>query len=101
MKSLKSNELESLAGDHDVTFASGDYVKFEIKNDATGDSEWMWLKVDRCDDPNRLVFGWLDSEPTHTAQDIGAEAFDPCWIDSMPASCSAPTCCLVRLALVS
>lgn len=36
MKSHKSNELESLAGDHDVTFASGDYVKFEIKNDGYG-----------------------------------------------------------------
>ena len=70
MKPHKSNELESLAGDHDVTFASGDYVKFEIKNDATGESEWMWLKVDRCDDPNRLVFGWLDSEPVVFSSDL-------------------------------
>ena len=69
MKSHKSNELESLAGDHDVTFAAGD-VKFEIKNDATGESEWMWLTVDRCDDPNRLVFGWLDSEPVVFSSDL-------------------------------
>ena len=63
MKSYKSSELESFGGDLDMIFTTGDYVKFEIKNDATGESEWMWLKVDRCDEPNRLVFGWLDSEP--------------------------------------
>jgi hypothetical protein len=45
-----------------VTFAAGDHVKFEIKNDATGESEWMWLRVDYCDEPKRLVFGWLDSQ---------------------------------------
>jgi len=70
MKSLKGNALESLAGDHNVTFAAGDYVKFEIKNDVTGESEWMWLKVDRCDEPNRLVFGWLDSEPVVFNSDL-------------------------------
>ena len=46
-----------------VTFAAGDHVKFEIKNEATADSEWMWLRVDSCDESKRLVFGRLDSEP--------------------------------------
>jgi hypothetical protein len=46
------------------------YVKSEIKNDATGESEWMWLKVDRCDEPNRFVFGWLDSEPVVFSSDL-------------------------------
>jgi hypothetical protein len=70
MKSRRSNELESLAGDHHVTFAAGDYVKFEIKNDATGESEWVWLRVDHCDELNRLVFGWLDSEPVVFTTDL-------------------------------
>lgn len=26
-------------------------------------SEWMWLRVDNCDDEKRLVYGRLDSEP--------------------------------------
>jgi hypothetical protein len=46
-----------------VTFAAGDYVKFEIRNEATGEAEWMWLRVDYCDESNRRVFGWLDSDP--------------------------------------
>jgi len=41
----------------------GDYVKVEFRDERTGDSEWMWVKVDYCDDANRLVFGWLDNEP--------------------------------------
>lgn len=57
------NMLESSIGARDVAFTAGDCVKFEIKNDATGESEWMWLRVDYCDDAKRLVFGWLDSEP--------------------------------------
>jgi hypothetical protein len=56
-----------------VTFAAGDYVKFEIRNEATGESEWMWLRVDYCDESNRRVFGWLDSEPAifHTKLKLG------------------------------
>jgi hypothetical protein len=46
-----------------MDIAAGDYVKFEIKNEATGESEWMWLRVDYSDDEKKLVFGWLDSEP--------------------------------------
>jgi hypothetical protein len=65
-----SRVLDSLAGDRVVTFAPGDYVKFEIKNDATGESEWMWLRVDYCDESRRLVFGWLDSEPVAFTEDL-------------------------------
>jgi len=46
-----------------VTFATGDFIKFEIKNDVTGESEWMWLHVDSCDESRRLVFGRLDCNP--------------------------------------
>jgi hypothetical protein len=46
-----------------ATFHPGDYIKFEINDEQTGQSEWMWLRIDRCDEPNRIVFGWLDSQP--------------------------------------
>ncbi len=44
-------------------FESGDYVKFEIKDDKTGAAEWMWLRVDSVDESRRVVHGWLDSQP--------------------------------------
>jgi len=50
-------------GDRTVKFEPGDYVKFEIKDDKTGEAEWMWLRIDYCDEPNKMVFGWLDSQP--------------------------------------
>jgi hypothetical protein len=42
-------------------FESGDYVKFEIKDDKTGAAEWMWLRVDSVDESRKDVHGWLDS----------------------------------------
>jgi hypothetical protein len=53
-----------------MSFAAGDYVKFEIKNDATGESEWMWLRVEHSDESKKLVFGWLDSETIVFAADL-------------------------------
>ena len=44
-------------------FEKGDYVKVEFKDAATGESEWMWVRVEQCDDARRLVFGTLDNEP--------------------------------------
>ena len=41
----------------------GDQVKVEFADEHSGESEWMWVKVDHSDDENRLVFGTLDSEP--------------------------------------
>jgi len=38
-----------------VGFESGDYVKFEIKDDKTGAAEWMWLRVDSADESRRVV----------------------------------------------
>lgn len=46
-----------------ATFAPGDYVKAEFKSDSAGENEWMWVKVELCDEQNQLVFGWLDSQP--------------------------------------
>jgi hypothetical protein len=45
-----------------VKLEQGDYVKFEIKDDKSGETEWMWLRIDYCDEPNRIVFGWLDTQ---------------------------------------
>jgi len=44
-------------------YNKGDHVKIEVVNENSGESEWMWLLVERSDDPDRLVFGKLDSEP--------------------------------------
>jgi uncharacterized protein YegJ (DUF2314 family) len=44
-------------------YNKGDHVKFEVVNELSGEREWMWLLVERCDDQKRLVFGQLDSEP--------------------------------------
>jgi hypothetical protein len=55
--------LECLAGGAFVPFESGDYIKFEIRDEKTGESEWMWLRVDYCDEANKVAFGWLDSPP--------------------------------------
>ena len=43
---------------------TGDYVKFEVRDSRENkQAEWLWLRVDRCDEKNRVVFGSLDSEP--------------------------------------
>ncbi len=41
----------------------GDLLKVEFTDDSSGESEWMWVKVDRCDDERRIVYGRLDNEP--------------------------------------
>jgi len=46
-----------------AAYEAGDYVKVELTDEATGESEWLWMRVERCDDTNRLVFGRLDNEP--------------------------------------
>lgn len=53
-----------------MEFEAGDYIKFQIEDDTKGESEWMWLRVDYCDERNRLVYGWLDSEPVVFTTDL-------------------------------
>jgi hypothetical protein len=50
-------------------YEPGDYVKAEFPDTTTGISEWMWVKVDHCDDARRLVFGTLDNEPVNDYSD--------------------------------
>ena len=44
-------------------YKQGDYVKVEFHDDLSHQSEWMWVKVERSDDLDRIVFGMLDNEP--------------------------------------
>jgi len=44
-------------------YHEGDHVKFEVKDEQSGDLEWIWLLVDHSDDEQQVVFGQLDSEP--------------------------------------
>jgi uncharacterized protein YegJ (DUF2314 family) len=41
----------------------GDHVKVELADENSGESEWVWVKVDHSDDEGKLVFGTLDSQP--------------------------------------
>jgi hypothetical protein len=46
-----------------ATYEQGDFVKVEFPDDATGVGEWMWVRVDYCDDEKRLIFGALENVP--------------------------------------
>ena len=48
---------------HEGHCQPGDYVKVEFRDEASDVGEWMWLRVDRCDDEKQLVYGTLDNEP--------------------------------------
>src|ERR1700722_7589011 len=55
-------------------YQPGDHVKVEFADDASGESEWMWLQVDSSDDQSRIVFGRLDSQPVvHSELKVGQE----------------------------
>lgn len=48
-------------------FQPGEHIKAEFRDERSGESEWMWVEVESCDDERRLVFGHLDSQPViHT-----------------------------------
>lgn len=55
--------LKFAYGDRIVKFEPGDYVKFEIRDDKTSEAEWVWLRIDYCDELNKMIFGRLDSQP--------------------------------------
>jgi hypothetical protein len=54
----------------------GDFVKVEFPGDAGMPSEWMWVRVSRCDEEKQLVIGTLDNEPLNDYDDkikLGSE----------------------------
>jgi hypothetical protein len=44
-------------------YERGDYVKAEVQDEATSESELMWVRVEWTDESKRLVVGTLESEP--------------------------------------
>jgi hypothetical protein len=44
-------------------YEAGDYVKVELSDERESESEWVWVKVEGCDEENRLIFGRLDNAP--------------------------------------
>lgn len=48
-------------------YKKGDYVKVEFPDEATGASEWMWVRVHSCDDTKQVIFGTLDNSPVNDA----------------------------------
>jgi hypothetical protein len=59
-----------------ATYDRGDYVKVEFPDQVTGVSEWMWVRVEACDDKRQLVIGRLDNEPLNDydgAIELGSE----------------------------
>lgn len=52
-------------------YQAGDYVKVEFKGGATGESEWMWVEVESCDDEKRVLFGRLDNTPVVHSDRLG------------------------------
>lgn len=46
-------------------YQPGDYVKVEFPDEATGVGEWMWVRIRRCDNEKRLIYGMLDNKPVN------------------------------------
>jgi hypothetical protein len=44
-------------------YEQGDYVKVEFPDESTGIGEWMWVRVEVCDDNRKQIIGRLDNEP--------------------------------------
>jgi hypothetical protein len=44
-------------------YQRGDYIKVEFPDETTGVGEWMWVRVEVCDDKRKVVTGRLDNEP--------------------------------------
>jgi hypothetical protein len=44
-------------------YATGDHINAEFRDQQSGESEWMWVRVQTDDPAQRVVFGVLDSEP--------------------------------------
>ena len=57
-----------------ASYERGDYIKVEFEsNDGVLPGEWMWVRVARCDEQRRLIFGSLDNEPLEGEVELGQE----------------------------
>lgn len=50
------------------TYETGDYVKVEVADETTGVGEWMWVRVQACDELRQIVIGSLDNEPINDCE---------------------------------
>ena len=50
-----------------MLYETGDYIKVEFPDEITGVGEWMWVRVNHCDDAQQIVFGTLDNTPVNDA----------------------------------
>jgi hypothetical protein len=46
-------------------YDTGDYIKVEFRDEVTGVSEWIWVRVQSSDGANQIVFGTLDNAPVN------------------------------------
>jgi hypothetical protein len=46
-----------------ASYEKGDYVKVEFPDETTGIAEWMWVRVEVCDDRRKMIVGRLDNQP--------------------------------------
>ena len=60
--------MDSTQKRNSARYQTGDYVKVEFPDEVTGIGEWMWVRVESCDDEREMVFGKLDNEPLNDAQ---------------------------------
>ena len=44
-------------------YPAGDYLKVEFRNEQSGKSEWMWVRVENDDPERRVISCVLDSKP--------------------------------------
>ena len=52
----------------------GDHVKIEVTDQQSGETEWMWLLVDTCNEDTRMIFGKLDNIPVvNTDMSLGQD----------------------------
>jgi hypothetical protein len=50
-------------GTNVATYDPSDCVKVEFPDEGTGVGEWMWVRVEDCDDKRKVIIGRLDNEP--------------------------------------
>ncbi len=66
MKSRKCYATQVGDGHNVARYEKGDYLKVMFEGTGEMPGEWMWVKVDACDDARRLVFCTLDNDPIAT-----------------------------------
>lgn len=58
-----------------ASYEKGDYVKVEFPDETTGIAEWMWVRVEVCDDGRKMIVGRLDNQPLNNyAGKIGLDS---------------------------